>query len=219
MSLTSYIKGKNIKTALHIGAYTGEELSNYASWGFKKVIWVEANPQMYIELCDNLTKTDYGIENITFNELISDKDDEPTDFHLYYWQDNRGMSSIFKMVSGSAGQITAQECEKRFYNKTIKLNSITIDTLFERNNLDFDIDFINVDTQGAELLVFSGATKLLENVKCINSEATFFSHDYENGVYFNDLYDYLKKFGFVHIGNPSVSGDTSWGDSFFEKGV
>ena len=84
MSLTSYIKGKNIKTALHIGAYTGEELSNYASWGFKKVIWVEANPQMYIELCDNLTKTDYGVENITFNELISDKDDEPTDFHLYY---------------------------------------------------------------------------------------------------------------------------------------
>ena len=31
--------------------------------------------------------------------------------------------------------------------------------------------------------------------------------------------EYLKPFGFVHLGNPSVSGDTSWGDCFFEKKV
>ena len=220
MSLFSYIEGKDIKTALHIGAYTGEELSNYASWGFKKVIWIEANPQIYVELCENLSKNNHGIENITFNEVISNKDDEPTDFHLYYDNINRGMSSIYKLTSGCMGQISAEEIEERFYVNTIKLNSITIDTLFERNNLDFDIDFVNVDTQGAELLVFSGAKKLLENVKYINAETYFFQHDYDNGdVYFDDLYEYLKSFGFVHLGNPSVSGDTSWGDCFFEKKV
>jgi len=217
MNLNNFISNKQIKNVLHIGAYRGEEVDEYEDWGFEKVIWIEANPEIYRELVDNINNTEPCFESIMINELITDKDDEETDFHLYYWKDNRGMSSIFKKISGSAGKMDAETNEKNYYNGTIKLNSITIDTLFERNNLDFDIDFINIDTQGAELLIFKGAKKLLENVKYINSEATFSFHDYENGVYFDELSNYLKQFGFIHKGNPSVSGDGTWGNSFFEK--
>lgn len=217
MSLSKFIDKKPIKNVLHIGAYNGGEAPAYNSWGFEKVVWIEADPEIYKELVNNISNGEYSFESILFNQLVSDKDDEDTDFHRYHYQDNRGMSSILKKISGSAGRESAEYNEKTYYKGTIELKSVTIDTLFQRDNLDFDIDFINIDTQGSELLILSGAKKVLEKVKYINAEATFSVHDYENGVYFDDLYDYLKQFGFVHVGNPSVSGDGTWGDSFFEK--
>lgn len=212
------LAGKNIKRVLHIGAYTGEELSEYANIGVNEIVWIEANPYIYNELVENLSKSNHGINNISFNSLVSDKDGEETDFHLYYYNDNRGMSSILKMVSGCAGQTSAEDVHRMFYKETLKLTSITVNSLLEQNNISFDFDFLNMDTQGAELLISKGATKVIENVRYINSEVTFFAHDYENGVYFDELYDFFKQYGFVHTASD-LSGDQSWGDAFFERNV
>lgn len=212
----SLILDKKVKNVFHVGAYKGEEMPLYVQNGAEKIVWVEANPVLYSDLILNCNNSQYeNLENICFNYLISDRDDIETDFHLYYAGDNLGMSSIFEKTSGSAGKEDA-EFNKRFHNGTLKLKSITVDTLLEKHNLGYDFDMLTMDVQGAELLVLNGAKKLLENVKYINSEITLFAHDYDGGVYFDELYSFLKKFGFVHVNND-LCGDGSWGDAFFIK--
>lgn len=209
-----YLISKNIKNVLHVGADRGGELPQYKEIGVEKVVWVEANPEVYKELLENLQIMNISeVESLSFNQLISDSDDVETDFNLYYGWDaghlvgNKGMSSMLKAKNSWWGS----EC----YRGTIKLNSLTLDTFLERNNLGYDFDLLNMDTQGAELLISQGATKVLENVKYINSEVTLFNPPYHNNPLFEELYDYFKKFGFVHI--QTEMSDVNWGDAIFAK--
>lgn len=209
-----YLISKNIKNVLHVGADRGGELPQYQKIGAKKVVWIEANPEVYQELLENLQIMNISdVESIPFNQLVSDQDDLETDFNLYYGWDaghlvgNKGMSSILKAKNSWWGS----EC----YKGTIKLNSLTLDTFLERNNLGYEFDLLNMDTQGAELLISRGAIKVLENVKYINSEVTLFNAPYHNNPLFEELYEYFKQFGFTHI--STELSDVNWGDAIFAK--
>ena len=212
--LQEVLGSKNISKVLHVGADRGGELPTYRDMNVKQVVWVEANPEVYQELLANLQRMAIDtVDSLTFNQLITDQDDVETDFNLYYNWDagylvgNKGMSSIHKASENWWGA----SC----YRGTIKLNSLTLDTFLDRNKLSNEFDLLNMDTQGAELLISKGATKLLENVKYINSEVTFFSAQYHNNPLFDELYDYFKTFGFKHIKTHMM--DVNWGDAIFAK--
>jgi len=210
-----YLLDKNIKKVLHVGADRGGELPQYERMGVESVVWVEANPEVYQELLENLNLMNIiSIESLPFNQLITDQDDLETDFNLYYGWDaghlvgNKGMSSILKAKNSWWGS----EC----YRGTIKLNSLTLDTFLKRNNLGYDFDLLNMDTQGAELMISKGATQVLENVKYINSEVTFYNASYERNPLFDEINEYFQKFGFKHI-QTDLSDDKNWGDALFAK--
>ena len=173
----SNILSKDINRVLHVGADRGGELPQYKEMGVGEVVWVEANPEVYGELVENLEIMNISeVKSSPYNQLISDKDDVELDFNLYYGWDaghlvgNKGMSSLLKAKNSWWGS----EC----YKGTIKLNSLTLDTFLERNELGYSFDMLNIDTQGAELMVLSGAKKILENVKIINCEVTFFNPEW-----------------------------------------
>ena len=179
----NYFYSKNIKKVLHIGADRGGELPLYHNMGVEKVVWIEANPEVYSELLENISIMNIAeVESLSFNSLISDVDDVETDFNLYYGWDaghlvgNKGMSSLLEANNSS----WVSEC----YKGTIKLNCITVDTFLERNNLENDFDLLNIDTQGAELKVLSGSDKLLKKIKYINCEVTFYNSIYKNNSKF-----------------------------------
>ena len=210
-----YLNRKDIKKVVHVGADRGGELPQYRNMGVEEVVWVEANPEVYEELLENLELMDVSeVKSLPFNQLISDSDDIETDFNIYYGWDaghlvgNKGMSSLLKAKNSWWGS----EC----YRGTVKLQSSTLDTFLEKNSLGYDYDMLNMDTQGAELMVCKGAVKLLESVKYINSEVTLYNPQYEGNPLFNEIYDFLKPFGFVHI-ETELSGDGNWGDAVFEK--
>jgi FkbM family methyltransferase len=212
---SEYFKSKSIKKVLHVGADRGGELPQYLEMGVEEVVWVEANPEVYEELLENLKIMNINqVKSLPFNCLVSDKDDVETDFHLYYGWDaghligNKGMSSILKAKNSWWGS----EC----YRGTIKLNSLTLDTFLERNQLGYGFDLLNMDTQGAELMICKGASKLLKSVSYINSEVTLYNAPYHNNPLFDEIYDYLKPFSFVHI-ETELSGDKNWGDAVFVK--
>ena len=163
MSFTEeYLNTKSIQNVVHIGADRGGELPQYRNLGAKKVVWVEANPDVYGELLENLGIMNISeVESIPFNQLISDTDDVSTEFNIYYGPDaghligNKGMSSMLK------AEYPVSEC----YKGSLELNALTLDTFLERNELGFDFDMVNIDTQGAEFKVLKGASKLLEKIK------------------------------------------------------
>ena len=67
-----FLTTKNIKNVLHVGADRGGELPQYKEIGVEKVVWVEANPEVYGELLENLQIMNISeIESLPFNQLIS----------------------------------------------------------------------------------------------------------------------------------------------------
>ncbi len=48
-----------VKRVLHVGADRGGELPQYKEMGVEEVVWVEANPEVYEELLENLTNHEY----------------------------------------------------------------------------------------------------------------------------------------------------------------
>lgn len=212
-----YLISKNIKNVLHVGADRGGELPQYQRIGAKKVVWIEANPEVYNELLENLKIMNITeVESLPFNQLVSDQDDIETEFNLYYGWDaghlvgNKGMSSILKAKNSWWGS----DC----YRGSIQLNSLTLDTFLDRNNLGYNFDLLNMDTQGAELMISKGAKKVLENVKYINSEVTFYNASYHKNPLFDELSEYFSEFGFKHI-QTELSDDKNWGDAIFAKEV
>ena len=216
MSFTEeYLINKNIQNVVHIGADRGGELPQYRNLGAKKVVWVEANPDVYGELLENLKIMNISeVQSIPFNQLISDTDDASTEFNIYYGSDaghltgNKGMSSMLK------AEYPVSEC----YRGTLELNALTLDTFLERNELGFDFDLLNVDTQGAEMMVARGASKVLENVKFINCEVTFFNPQYQNNPRFDEVNEYFQGFGFEHI-HTELCDEKNWGDGLWIKSV
>ena len=211
----SNILSKDINRVLHVGADRGGELPQYKEMGVGEVVWVEANPEVYGELVENLEIMNISeVKSLPYNQLISDKDDVELDFNLYYGWDaghlvgNKGMSSLLKAKNSWWGS----EC----YKGTIKLNSLTLYTFLERNELGYSFDMLNIDTQGAELMVLSGAKKILENVKVINCEVTFFNPQYQDNPKFDEIYEYLQQFGFKHK-DTKLCLEKNWGDAMFEK--
>ena len=79
--------------------------------------------------------------------------------------------------------------------------SITVDTFFERNNLDTSIyNFWNFDIQGAELLALKGATKSIKYAKAIYLEVNE-KELYKDCALIDDIDIFLSQYNFkpLHI--------------------
>ena len=205
-----------VKGVVHVGAHRGEELEDHVSIGAEQIVWIEANPDLFGELYSNLMVSSVGlpVQNHIFNVACSDVDNGTAEFHVVYGPDagygvgNKGCSSLLKPRGAM------QSWEKG----TISVKTMTLDTLIRDNDLDFkDFDMLELDVQGAELMVLRGATEFLKHVKYVYSEVTFHSPDYEGNPLFDDISEYLAEFGFVHTGTKFYDGVSNWADALFER--
>ena len=73
MSYLSELKG-----VIHIGANDGGERRKYAQRGLA-VVWVEANPEVYRRLQENVVGEP---DQIALNYLLTDQDGQATAFHV-----------------------------------------------------------------------------------------------------------------------------------------
>jgi FkbM family methyltransferase len=107
------------------------------------------------------------------------------------------------------------------------IETTTLDNFCESESID-EIDFLQIDVQGADLDVLQGATKILDSVLAIQIEVEF-SHLYINQPLFADVDSFLRKNGFtlfdissayrLRANSPIRStvrpGQLLWGDAFY----
>jgi FkbM family methyltransferase len=144
----------NIIGSFHIGANNCEELSFYNNLGIKNedIVWIDANPSKVNEAINR------GIPNV-YNAVITDKDDEVITVNI---SNNVQSQSILEFDTQS------QEDASVVYVDKIQQTSITIDTFFERNNIDASkYNFWNFDIQGSELMALKGAIQSIKYAKAI----------------------------------------------------
>jgi len=189
---------------LHIGAHTGEEANDYYSNGVEKTIWVEANPNLIPELTTNLSK--YHNCKI-FNECLTDKDGE--ELVLNISNCTAQSSSILELGTHLQAHPEVQ------YVDMVAVITKRLDTLLEQNSIDIEeYKFVNIDVQGAELMVLKGFGDLLNKVNYLYLEVNL-EHLYKDCPLLQDIEEYLKPFGFLRRQLEMTSW--KWGDALFLK--
>ena len=143
--LVEYHKPKNV---IHIGAHLGEEVDAYYNYGVDHSLWVEANIDLMRQLQSNISR--YRNAR-SINAVLIDKDDQDVIFNI----SNNGMSS--SILDFEYHKIAHPEI---FFVGNREMKSRTLNTIFVENNIPFDLyDFMNVDIQGAELMMLKQQLK------------------------------------------------------------
>jgi len=189
----------NISGVFHIGSHECEELTLYNDLGIKNedIVWIDA---IKSKVDESINK---GIPNV-YNEVITDNDDEDVIFNI---SNNFQSSSVLEFGTHS------QEHPWVVYVDKIKLKSITVDSFFERNNIDASkFNFWNFDIQGAELMALKGAIKTLKYAKVIYLEINEKELYKKCGlVYEIDLF--LSQYSFKRV--LTVVTQHGWGDALY----
>ena len=108
-----------------------------------------------------------------------------------------------------------------------EIETTTLDNFCESEEIN-EIDFLQIDVQGADLDVLKGATKILDSVLAIQIEVEF-SHLYIDQPLFADVDTFLRKQGFTlfdlspayrlkadsPIRSTVRAGQILWGDAFY----
>lgn len=80
------------------------------------------------------------------------------------------------------------------FNESIDVACITLDDWAEANNIE-RIDFLWLDLQGVEPLVFQASPKVLENVEVIFTEISLIPL-YKDSILYPEFKEWLKSRGF-----------------------
>ncbi len=199
--------GINPKGVLHVGASEGQEAQTYADLGIQKVVWVEAIPNIYAKLLDNISRFP---GNVAINECVGDEDEKDVTFHV---ANNGGQSSsILEFGTHS----TTHPDVKFVYDLQLKMRRL--DTLLLNNEIvDFGegLDFLNMDLQGAELMALRGLGDLLHQFKWAYLEVNW-DHLYKGCPLIDEVDAYMASFGFRRV-EAMQCGHTMWGDAYYSK--
>ena len=154
-------KMRESKGIFHIGAHRGGESPIY-EWFGKKVIWVEANPKIFMDLLINIKP--YKFQK-AINALLTDKDNEEKNFYIS--NNDAASSSVYKFGNLSQGKDSLWKNKKLKMVDEMTLVSKTLDTVIKESKIDIhNYDHWVIDVQGAELDVLKGSK---QNLKFCNS--------------------------------------------------
>jgi hypothetical protein len=195
----------NIKVsgALHVGAHGCEELGfyNLMSIGPLNVIWIDAIDE---KVEQSIAR---GVPNV-YNAVITDKDDDEVTFNI---ANNGESSSILEFNTHATEHPHVVFVDKK------KLKTVTVDTFYERNNLDpSKYDFWNFDIQGAELLALKGAENALQYAKAIYLEVNE-KELYKGCAHISQIDEFLRIRGFSRI-VTEMTGH-GWGDALYLRNI
>jgi FkbM family methyltransferase len=189
----------NITGGFHLGAHNCEELSFYNNLGLqnKDVVWIDAIPEKVVQAKRR------GIPNV-YNAVITDKDDEEIIFNI---SNNGQSSSVLEFGTHSSAYPSI------VYVNKIRQQSITIDTFFERNNIDASkYNFWNFDIQGAELLALKGATESIKYAKAIYLEVNE-KELYKKCGLVHEIDTFLSQYNFKRV--YTIMTRVGWGDALY----
>jgi FkbM family methyltransferase len=199
---------------VHVGAHKGEEVEQYLSLGFQRIVLIDANP----DACKDLVARFAQDKRISiFNYAVCDRIGT-VDFHLHTSRSgSTEPASLLRMkrFSEIVGSLHTPA--------TIQVPAITLDALFDEHGLQrSDYNFLNVDIQGAEILALKGATSLLSSMEVVVSEVNLIEL-YEGGPMEEEIATFLGDHGFAkehavyHTLYDENSTFPAWGECLFVR--
>jgi len=132
-----------------------------------------------------------------FQALVTDIDDKEYKFHI---ANNNGASSSILNLKLHKDIWPSVE-----YTKTILLKSITLATLFKREQIDASkYQALIMDTQGSELLVLRGSISILDHFEYIKTEVADFE-SYEGCCQLSDISNFMVSHGYKELSRNKLA--------------
>jgi FkbM family methyltransferase len=185
---------------LHLGGHRGVEAAAY-NWFNKKVLWVEAIPELFNELSDNI--------QIYYNQnaicaLLGDINNKETKFYLS--NKDKSCSSVFDLSDDVKNKKLWKEHDVKIDNN-ITLKMRTLDSVLNENKIDSkDYNHWVMDLQGAELICLIGANQSIRNCKSIHIEISKKNY-YDGGANWLEIKKFLNQKGFQVFKEPKNDHD------------
>lgn len=193
----------NINGVLHIGAHECEEYAAYLNQKIPKenIFWIEAMENKVIQM----KKKNKNI-NI-YKAVVSDTDGEEVTFNIT----NNGQSSSFLELG------THEKHHPHVHIiKKEKMITSRMDTFIDRELINMtNVNFLNLDIQGAELKALKGLGKYIDNINYIYTEVNT-EKVYKECALMDEIDEFLKEKGFVRK-CESIYKQYGWGDAFYMR--
>jgi FkbM family methyltransferase len=201
--------GIKITGAIHVGAFLGEELSQYRSLGLTNTILFEPQRKLF-----DIVNFKCIVKEKAFNVALGSEENVVGMF----------ISDREGGVSNGAGASSSILAPKKHLTEHPEVTfpskeSITVkrfDKFIQENGVDISKhNLLNIDVQGYELEVLKGMGEELNKIQLIIAEVNR-DEMYEGCPMIEDIDEYLEKFGFQRIAVQWQS--ESWGDALYSKG-
>jgi FkbM family methyltransferase len=200
--------GIKITGAIHVGAFLGEELSQYRALGLTNTILFEPQKKLF-----DIVNFKCIVKEKAFNVALGS---EESVVGMFISDREGGVSN----GAGASSSILApkkhltEHPEVTFPSK----ESITVkrfDKFVQENGVDIsNHNLLNIDVQGYELEVLKGMGDELNKIQLIIAEVNR-DEMYEGCPMIEDIDDYVKEFGFERVAVEWQS--ESWGDALYVK--
>jgi FkbM family methyltransferase len=198
-SVRELVRNYNVrpKNILHVGAHLAEESSEYDKYFNAPVLWIEAQPQLCLELKKRLNPN----MNTVIEACVLDKDDELLSFNI---SSNSQSSSLLNFGTHLINHPEVLVSER------VNVKTKKLETILQGKDVP---DFINLDIQGVELRAIKSLGDLINQVEVIYTEVNK-RQVYENCDLIQDVDGYLKKHGFRRI-DTRWKIKAGWGDALY----
>ena len=192
---------------LFIGANDMREINKYQD-KYKEGLFIEPIPEVFKKLQENLNAVNESNGNNFqgLQALVTNKDLETYDFHLYSTNNLYASSSIFEMREVWQ--------DKLGYKETIKLQSKRMSSIISSFDLNIEEYDVVIDVQGAELEVLKSFDDHINKIDWLKTEISTTDIYYKNGVLLNELNSFLNKHGLFTESIPKGSVHT---DLIYER--
>jgi len=200
--------GVRITGAIHVGAFVGEELSDYRSLELNNTILFEPQEKLY-----DMVKFKCWPTEKVFNIALGSEEQEAEMFisdRQGGWRHGAGASS--SILEPKEHLVDHPEVT---FPKKQTISVKRFDELVESEGLDISShNMLNIDVQGYELEVLKGIGDHLNQIEIIIAEVNR-AEVYKDCPLIEDIDNYLSKFGFRRF---YVEWQTqSWGDAIYLK--
>jgi FkbM family methyltransferase len=193
--------GVRVRGAIHIGAHAGEEIDTYRKAGVPRIIMIEANPAVFAEL---RKRTADSPDIVCVLRAVAD-----VNATRRFRVTNMSQSSSL-LPLGRHSQIYPQIVEQ----SEIEVQCSRLDDLMvEIGEDEKGYNLLNIDVQGAELMVLEGAKETLKNIDLVNIEVNF-DELYVGCPQIDDIDDFLAERDFVRV-QISCPFHPMWGDAVY----
>lgn len=195
---------KPIKGVIHVGAHKAEEHVFYKTNGIEKTVWIEANPTL---LNDILGRTILSPGQSVHLAVAHERDFDIVRLNVA----NNGESS--SILDLDYHKIAHPHIH---YVGHVDMPTRRVDSIMIKGGYDVkEFNFMNVDVQGAELLVLKGSTQLLE--KTIDYIYTEVNEKplYKDCALVGQIDEFLSPYGFKRALTKMT--EFGWGDAIYVK--